>query len=531
MRTDVWSIKDLSRKECYLYGGLSFLFIVSLLINLGDPAFMTEESRRALIAFEMKLNGNIWVPTEFGDYYYKKPPLFNWTILGMWKLTGVNEWGPRLVTVFSLIGMGLVTYLFLIKRYGFHIAWWTAMFTMLSADIYFSFSLFGEIDIFYSFITLGGILALVHWGWKGEWWKAFFIAYSCHALGVLAKGLPSFVFVGLTTIVFLVYRREWKQFFSIPHLSAILFFAVIIVGYALKYTEYNSLLGYKTDLFSQSNERTAWENSMMLLFRHFINFPTLVLKNLLPVTIFLPILLSRKVRRAIIADKYIMLLGWIFLINIFIYWISPGARSRYLYMLHPFPILIIVFAIRQNFNFIRRYGEITTFVIGGLLPLGFLSLLFIPDLEFPAKTIVVILGFLLTAPLFYFRLNGKPGVLNSIIMLTIIARIAFDLIVMPIRSNEGMHTSYKNDAAFIQEIVGDHDLAYIDDKGDQYLSRALTFYLSRERDKIIPITSEVNEDSYYLTIYPETRKVTHRVIDTFKLPASDIYLIGLGKDE
>src|SRR5574338_939882 len=77
----------------------------AFLVHLGLIAFIGDEGIRSLVAFEMKMSGNFIVPTMNGEFYYNKPPLYNWFIYGMSMLLGhFGEWPSRLTTLISLGG-------------------------------------------------------------------------------------------------------------------------------------------------------------------------------------------------------------------------------------------------------------------------------------------------------------------------------------------------------------------------------------------------------------------------------------------
>jgi 4-amino-4-deoxy-L-arabinose transferase-like glycosyltransferase len=78
------------------------LCIPAFLLNLGQVAFIGDEGIRSLVALEMKLSDNYIVPTLNGEFYFNKPPLYNWMILGMSNLFGYfGEWPTRLTTILS----------------------------------------------------------------------------------------------------------------------------------------------------------------------------------------------------------------------------------------------------------------------------------------------------------------------------------------------------------------------------------------------------------------------------------------------
>ena len=49
-------------------------------INLGLLPLFADEPTRANVALEMILSGNYSVPTIGGEYYYNKPPFYNWIL-------------------------------------------------------------------------------------------------------------------------------------------------------------------------------------------------------------------------------------------------------------------------------------------------------------------------------------------------------------------------------------------------------------------------------------------------------------------
>lgn len=58
------------------------LLIPALFINLGKMPLSSDEPTRSVVALEMNLSGNYVTPTINGDYYYNKPPLYNWILAG-----------------------------------------------------------------------------------------------------------------------------------------------------------------------------------------------------------------------------------------------------------------------------------------------------------------------------------------------------------------------------------------------------------------------------------------------------------------
>ena len=96
------------KKEDYIIIIVTLIFLCGgLFIKLGHQPLYLEEPRRALIALEMIYNDNYIVPTEFGEYYYKKPPVWNWIIIGSYNLfNNYSEYSVRFFSTISFLLMG-----------------------------------------------------------------------------------------------------------------------------------------------------------------------------------------------------------------------------------------------------------------------------------------------------------------------------------------------------------------------------------------------------------------------------------------
>nr|GFC20802.1 hypothetical protein [Tanacetum cinerariifolium] len=75
-----------------------------LLLNIGRMPLLVDEPIRALVALEMHYSGHFFQPTLQGLPYYNKPPLFNWLLIALFRLTGrQDEFILRLPTVAALL--------------------------------------------------------------------------------------------------------------------------------------------------------------------------------------------------------------------------------------------------------------------------------------------------------------------------------------------------------------------------------------------------------------------------------------------
>ena len=98
-------------QQPYLVWIILLLLVPALFINLGVSPLITDEATRGIVAFEMKQSGNLITPTINGEYYFNKPPLYNWILLGFFNLFNqYSELVLRLPALISLLLFGWIIY-------------------------------------------------------------------------------------------------------------------------------------------------------------------------------------------------------------------------------------------------------------------------------------------------------------------------------------------------------------------------------------------------------------------------------------
>ena len=504
------------------------LLPVSLLLNLGIFPLYNEEPRRALIALEMLFNGNLIVPTQMGEFYYKKPPVFNWVLIGAFKLFGsYSEFAVRFVSVISLLGMGILNYLFLKKYASKTLALFASLLFIISADIYFYFALTSEIDLFYSLITFASILTIYHYHRQGKLWHLFLITYTLGAIGFLTKGLPSLVFLAVSVGIFFIYKKQFLKLFSIQHIAGILLFFLITGGYFYIYSSFNSLDGFVRDLWSQSSDRTVIRMSFARLLQHIFVFPMVMLKDILPASLFI-LLLNRSISKKVWQNDVVKFCLVMFTANILVYWISPGTRSRYIYMLYPFLINVLTFVYLQRVEeqqWFKKILHVLILLLGGILLIGSISAPFIPALDAVNSAYLWSIIFVLGAGvmLFFYIKKGQNKLL-WLILVVIVGRLWFDVFVLPARAAEGEHVTFKKDAENIYAITKDEELYLFNEKTDGNYSLGNVFYLERQREEVLSITTEKNCEDFFITHIQDVQDQQIEVYYEFGFRGMNYYL-------
>ena len=99
------------------YPGQTFFVLIQLsifpfLTNLGLLPLFADEPTRANVALEMIISKNFSVPTVGAEYYYNKPPLYNWILAGFYLLTGnFSEFTTRLPAIIPMFLYAISIYL------------------------------------------------------------------------------------------------------------------------------------------------------------------------------------------------------------------------------------------------------------------------------------------------------------------------------------------------------------------------------------------------------------------------------------
>ncbi len=516
--------------ESRIYWLLLVLLLVALFLNLGVQPIFLEEPRRALVAMEMMERGNWWVPYQLGEFYYRKPPVFNVVLIIFANIFGgFSEFSQRLVTVLSLLGIGGLIFTYGRRFVNAQLGILSASFFIISGGILFFFAMLGEIDIFYTLITLAGILPIYPLYKQGKFYQLFAIVYFFGAIGMLTKGLSSIVFIGFSLLGWFLYKRNFKKLFHLSHFTGVGIFILVVGGYLFIYSQYNELVRYLQTLWGQSSERTVIDQGFAPLLGHLINFPLDLIKDTLPGSLLLLFAIRKDFWQTIRKNDFMVFAVVIFVANILIYWASPGAKQRYVYPLYPFFLMVLVYS-WQHRHELAPWRTKALRIIGGImigmLAVGSLGLNVVPDFEFLDYMLPLsIVAFLVLGATLYFFIKNPKLTLPILILTTIMARILFDLTVIPQRAYQSEAQRDRKLAYEVQQIVGDEPL-FIYEQGR--ISLTMVYYLNRLRPKTLQRNYEQRKDSYYF-IAKDSLDFPHQSFLDFEYKGQPHLLIKLAE--
>ncbi|MCF8234207.1 MAG: glycosyltransferase family 39 protein [Bacteroidales bacterium] len=484
-------LKYIDRNPWILYASAIVLLITALFMHLGYfPIFVNEdEATRGLIAMEMMFSGDYVTPTIHGELYYNKPPLFNWLLAAFFGVfNSYDEFILRLPSILALILLGYLIYYFVKKEFGWKTGLLTALIYLTTGRLIMFESFFCQIDMLFSCFVYAAMMSVYFYHKKQNYWLLFVVSYAISALAFLSKGLPGIVFQGITLLVFFAYKREYKKFFSIQHITGALLFLIIIGVYYLFYHQKTGdLETIFIRLWGESTARTLAANSVTDSLLNFLMFPFEMLYHYAPWTIFIIYFFSRKFWKLVFGTPFLKFNFMIFFFNLLVYWTSPDVYPKYYMMLMPLFFTTPVYISVKHYREFRIHNKIIEifFIVFGLMVLLavlgisiFNTAFYIPDRIL--KTLI-----LTVATLFFLWLyiKLKKHRLIIAVLLVLAGKFTFNWMNWVTRYPE--IDAYKNAAVEVGKLTKGEPLHYYELGQDKLLQYSTSYYITAEREKII----------------------------------------------
>jgi 4-amino-4-deoxy-L-arabinose transferase-like glycosyltransferase len=514
----IFPAKHESAKTRLLLLAAAALLLPALLINLGMVAFYDDEGIRSLVALEMKISGNYITPTLFGEFYYNKPPLYNWILLLIFELSGrVDEFSARLPTVFFLLayattvesGMRSTEYgvWHSPKRQApfpaFGIS--TALAVITCGRILFWDSMLAFIDICFSWVMFTMFMVIYGQGERGRYGRMFAGAYFLAATGFLLKGLPSLVFLGISLSTYLVWQKKWRHLFTWAHAGGAAIFSLLVGGYYALYARHNGLDEVFKTLLDESAKRTFAEYGIGQTVLHLLTFPFEMWYHFLPWALLAVYFFRKNALRLIRENRFVTYCLLIFFTTILPYWSSVEVYPRYLFMHVPLvfaAFFYLHFKNREESSRMWRVVEgiffalclLATFAAGSLPFLGKLQQ--IPQLYLKAMTLELALAFLTCL---YWRWRSQRLLVFVLVMLVV--RIGFNWFVLPLRQQIECSTLVRESSIAAAKLVEDKPL-YIYDHSLGF-QPTTGFYFTKITGQIVHRRYEDFDTAAVYIIHPE----------------------------
>ncbi len=419
---------------------LLLLAIPAFFINLGLQPLFADEPTRANVALEMILTGKYAVPTIGGEYYYNKPPLYNWILAACYLVTrSFSEFVTRLPALVPLFLFAITIYKaasFFLKDQ--RIGAVAGLFSLLYGRMISYDSMIGHIDIMYSWFTFISFMLIFFFYQKKNWFWLFFASYTITGITFLMKGLPSIVFQGITILTLLAYTKNLKQLFSWQHILSGIFCLLIIGTYFFIYYLHNPALGaYFSTIWNQSSQRTAANTAISKTISYVLLFPFDQLWQLFPASLLIIFCLNKRFFKGIKVNKFLAFISLVFLANVLVYWASPETRPRYILMLYPLVLIVwahAYFTYRTIHPLANKIFRIVIIVLCSLVTFAIPAALFaglesFVDFLYLKVAVVFLFCIFLTWQMF----KSNQVFIMLFLAFLVIVRLGFSWLVLPHR--------------------------------------------------------------------------------------------------
>lgn len=254
-----------------------------LLVRLSVPLiYILDEAKNAQCAREMLQQHNLIMPTFNGELRTDKPPLHYFFMMIAYKIFGINVFAARFFSTIMGLLTVLISYYYTKKYLNAFIGFCSALVLVMSTHFLFEFRLAVPDPYLIFFITLG-LFSGFSWLQENKP-SQLFIASISFALATLAKGPVALALPALCFLIWIIWKKKWKFFFTWKLVPAIVLLCAIILPWYIavdKATNGEWTKGFFVDnnikRFSDPQEGHGGFFLLPLLF---------VLIGLLPFTIF-----------------------------------------------------------------------------------------------------------------------------------------------------------------------------------------------------------------------------------------------------
>jgi 4-amino-4-deoxy-L-arabinose transferase-like glycosyltransferase len=317
-----------------------FLFVLPI---WSRPLFNKAEVREAVVVLSIVKEGNWLLPMRPEDKIPSKPPFFHWIGALVSLLYGqTTEETVRFPSaLFATLGVFLVYVLgrqFLSAEAGF----WGAMVLATSLN-YQSLGVEARVDMTLCFlVTLS--LAFFYYIQSGLvsgrfWWAVFYLAL---AMSVLTKGPVGIVFVGIVTVIYFAWGRQWQGlavFCRNP--MGLVTLLIVVLWYGLAFDRGGEAFFQKQVIQENLLRFLGFGEAATGHQQPFYFYLPYLFLHGFPWTVFLPFVGWEIVKRQKLNQEPLrFLVLWASVIFLFLS-VSAGKRADYLLPLYP-PVALLI---------------------------------------------------------------------------------------------------------------------------------------------------------------------------------------------
>ncbi|MEL7122897.1 MAG: hypothetical protein AAFO07_25845, partial [Bacteroidota bacterium] len=276
------------------------------------------------------------------------------------------------------------------------------------------------------------------------------------------------------------------------------------------------------------------DHSILTFLNHFLNFPLSTWLDLLPAGILILFLIPKRKKTNLLQHPFIRFCIWISIVNFVVYWISPGSRQRYVYMLYPLFVMTMLYAyyqIKEAKHWTHRFFKWFVRFIVGVLILVAIAINFIPDLQFLKYllplSIVCVLSYVV---LLYFNIRTKIPPIATLILATIIARFIFDLAIIPQRNYRSDALDTKNLANEIYQTTKEEPLYLYWTSpnaitNNQDIDLIAVYYLNFWRKDVLKVEADTAKEGFFIAKKADLGGQNYEAFMEFEMARQEFVLI------
>jgi len=321
---------------------ISLIYIVSLFIGLGNDNIdqISTERIRALTTLEMKLSGNYITPTVNGEYYYNKPPLFNYLLLPFVDSKYNLEFKLRSVTVFTIILLGILVFFIAKSQFDKKKSLFVTLLFLTSATLYLGYSKTLTLEPFFAILLLLGFYTNYKLAEKNRYLLMFILGYTIAAFAFLTKGVPALYFQAVSIIATGFVFKSYRKIFSFYHLVGILCFILITGAYFWLYSFKNDPLLYLRQLFI-GEPTLQLDITFSQRLSYIFSFAGRSIIAYSPIFLLIPLILLKKNLYFLVKDRF-NLYSLFIIFFICLSFVFGNFQPHYILCISPFVVILIV---------------------------------------------------------------------------------------------------------------------------------------------------------------------------------------------
>jgi len=316
---------------------LVLLLTLALFPRLGILTMRGEETRRALVAFEMQYFDDYITPRGQGELFQSNPPLSSWLMLGSTLAFGNNDpFAVRFPSAVAVLLTSLLIYTYARNFFSTVGAFASALAFATNGEIMIM-SQKAEPEAVYIFF-LSASLMLWHWGYEAKW-TAFATWISAGVMVGIASlckgGLQPLAYFCASVFFYLLYSRNMRYLFTLPMMAGLSCTIAVVAAWMLPYISLHGIAEAKALWLNDTASRFhSW--NMVYFFKHLGSYPLEIFGSILPWSFLLFAYLLPSFRSRLRPYKPALMFalfscGFAFLTV----WIPPGGQTRYFATLYP----------------------------------------------------------------------------------------------------------------------------------------------------------------------------------------------------